>query len=119
IIGCSEVRIYDHDLLKRKIGLQPRIVSKDGVVVQEGAFVNRLGSSSSQRVLYMENLRFFEKLKSEDDNSKAQQIFSTDKNYKIHEVVQEKKLEKSVKRNPKKQKELELYCGCMEKLFSQ
>lgn len=99
-IGCSDIKVYNPDVMKRKIGLPPRITDKDEKVLSDGIFVNRLGNGSYQRVLNMSNLRLFEQLKSSDT-----MIDCCDADIRM-------KCEK----NPVKQREMELYQRAVNRL---
>jgi hypothetical protein len=53
MIGCPRVKVYGPDVSGRKIGLPPRTTDGEGRIVSDGAFVNRLGEDSRQRVLHV------------------------------------------------------------------
>jgi hypothetical protein len=50
LIGCPEVRVYDTTESQRKIGVPPRI-KRDGTLISEGVFANRIIEQTYQRTL--------------------------------------------------------------------
>ena len=58
MIGCPRVKVYGRDVSGRKIGLPPLTTDAEGRIVSNGAFVNRLGEDSRQRVLHVTHRLF-------------------------------------------------------------